>query len=83
MVVESLKKKANGAVFDAINSKDIAQEFVKVPTKSTILHVEDVIRPYMDSIKSNLAENLTLIAIRDSLLPQLMSGKLNITEIDC
>ena len=82
-VVESLKKKANGAVFDAINSKDIAQELVSVPNKDIILRVENMIHPYMDSIKSKSIENLTLIEIRDGLLPRLISGKLNIKEIDC
>lgn len=81
-VVESLKKKANGAVFDAINSKDIAQELVSVPKKDVILHIEDMIRPYMDSIKSKSIENLSLIETRDALLLKLMSGKLNINEID-
>lgn len=78
-----MKKKANGAVFDAINSRDIAQEIVRVPNKKVILHVENLIRPYMDTMKSKSIENLKLIEMRDSFLPRLISGEMKINDLTC
>ena len=82
-VVESLKKKANGAVFDAINSKDILQELVRVPNRDVIFQIEDRIRPYMNSIRFKSIENLYLTDTRDTLLPKLMSGELKINNLIC
>ncbi len=82
-VVESLKKKANGAVFDAINSKDILQELVRVPNRDVIFQIEDRIRPYMNSIRFKSIENLYLTDTRDTLLPKLLSGELKINDLTC
>ena len=82
-VVKSLKKKANGAVFDAINSKDILQELVRVPNRDVIFQIEDRIRPYMNSIRFKSIENLYLTDTRDTLLPKLLSGELKMNALTC
>lgn len=38
--------------------------------------------PIIHSIKNNLQENHRLIAIRDALLPRLMSGELDVSNLD-
>ncbi len=43
----------------------------------------DIILPYIRTIEDNKQEILRLITLRDSLLPKLMSGELDINEIDC
>lgn len=80
--VASLKHKASGAVFDAIVTRDFDSEIINVlsdvDSKSTL----SIIKPMMDTIHNNSKENMRLAALRDSLLPRLMSGELDVTELD-
>lgn len=41
-----------------------------------------LISPIMQMLSANESENLRLTAIRDSLLPRLMSGELDVSEVD-
>ena len=41
-----------------------------------------IIKPMMDTIHNNSQENMRLAALRDSLLPKLMSGELDVSSFD-
>ena len=43
---------------------------------------EELTAPMFSLIVSNLNENDRLMRIRDSLLPRLMSGELDVSDID-
>ena len=38
--------------------------------------------PVLEQLNSNKAENKRLSALRDALLPKLMSGELDVSDID-
>jgi len=40
------------------------------------------VRPVLDLIKNNCFESRTLAALRDALLPKLLSGELRITSVE-
>lgn len=80
--VASLKHKASGAVFDAIVTRDFDGETINVLSDDDEKSVLAIIKPMMEAIHNNSEENIRLAALRDSLLPRLMSGELNVSDID-
>ena len=76
--VDSLKKKSNGAVFDAITIKDFETERVNKLSDEEIKPLSSVIEPIYSQIRLNTIENHRLSDLRDSLLPKLMSGDLGV-----
>ena len=80
-VVESLKHKASGAVFDAIVTRDFESEIVPDLTVDDALLFEEKVAPIYEAILNNTNENAYLAAIRDNLLPRMMSGELSVAGI--
>ena len=46
------------------------------------LILSQTLKPMFDSIVNNSVESLKLAQLRDSLLPKLMSGELDVSDID-
>lgn len=66
----------------AVNSKIIkAMPFV-IPTDDEISRFHSVAGPLFERILNNQLENDALAEIRDTLLPRLMSGELDVSDID-
>ena len=80
--VESLKHKASGAVFDAIVTRDFNTEIISRIASNQEGLVLSTTRPMMQAILSNAIENLRLAQLRDALLLQLMSGELDVSDLD-
>ncbi len=80
--VASLKHKASGAVFDAIVTRDFDSEIINILSDDDSKSVLSIIRPMMEIIHNNSKENMELATIRDSILPRLMSGELDVSDID-
>ncbi|MCR4936186.1 MAG: restriction endonuclease subunit S [Oscillospiraceae bacterium] len=80
--VASLKHKASGAVFDAIVTRDFDSETINILSDDDSRSVLSVIRPMMQIIHNNSEENNRLASVRDSLLPRLMSGELDVSDLD-
>lgn len=76
-LVDILLKKANGAVFSAITGKDFKERIV-IPDKSVIANFTEKVEPIFDKIYSNTKENINLAQTRDTLLPKLMSGEIEL-----
>lgn len=73
-VITHLKHKANGAVFDAIVTRDFESEFVPDIKPSEAANFELKVKPLYEAILHNYEENSRLSALRDMLLPHLLSG---------
>lgn len=73
---------AEGTVFGSINKSQLAS--LQVPCLRPELEgqLEEALRPIEQSIASVLGENENLSATRDTLLPQLMSGKLRVKDAE-
>ena len=79
--VDRLKHKASGAVFDAIITRDFETEQVfKLSEDDTNTFIK-IAEPMYQSILNNSVENQRLVALRDSLLPKLMSGEIDVSGI--
>lgn len=79
--VDRLKHKASGAVFDAITTRDFESEIIMKLSDDDAKDFLDVAVPIYQAVLSNSIENLRLAALRDSLLPKLMSGEIDVSNI--
>lgn len=66
----------------AINSKIIKSMLFIVPTDVELDNFHNTVAPMFRKIKDNLIEISNLTYLRDTLLPKLMSGEVDVSEID-
>ena len=78
-VVERLIKKSNGAVFSAITTKDFDEEIL-IPTHKAVEEFTNMIDGFFRRIITIGTESSRLFLLRDTLLPRLMSGELEVPE---
>ena len=78
-VVERLIKKSNGAVFSAITSKDFDEEIL-IPSQKAVEDFTNMIDGFFRRIFTIGTENSRLSLLRDTLLPRLMSGEIEVPE---
>ena len=71
-----------GTVFGSINKGSMNCMTIPIPNKTLLDRFEEIVSPMDAIIKANYDENCRLIAVRDSLLPKLMSGKLDVSSLD-
>ena len=74
--VNVLKKKASGAVFDAITTRDFESENIIIPLQRIICNFEKIAILMYDSILCNNLQNQELINLRNTLLPKLMNNQM-------
>ena len=55
---------------------------VTLPDEKTITDFCAIVTPMYDAIAANICENQRLAQLRDSILPKLMSGELDVSDID-
>jgi restriction endonuclease S subunit len=79
-LVDSLKQRSHGSVFDTITRETLASVSVVHPAEEVIDTFEVLIAPVMERIKQNLMQAQTLATLRDTLLPRLISGQLRLPE---
>lgn len=81
-LVEALKQRAHGSVFDTITRDTLSGVLSVFPGDAIVLEFEKLLSPVMERIRQNLMQAQTLIALRDSLLPRLISGQLRLHEAE-
>lgn len=73
---------STSSIATAVNSKIIkAMPFI-VPEEDEITRFHAVAGPIFSQILNNQLENDSLASMRDTLLPKLMSGELDVSELD-
>jgi type I restriction enzyme S subunit len=74
-------KMDTGTILDALNVRNIPKlRFVR-PTHDVLECFEHNVRPLRAQMERHLAESRTLAALRDTLLPELISGELMVSEV--
>lgn len=72
---------STSSIATAVNSKIIkAMPFV-IPTDAELVSFHSVTAPMFEMIKTRQRENTRLAELRDSLLPKLMSGEIDVSDI--
>ena len=82
-VQEYAKTLASGSVQKGIRMRDLkAYEFI-LPNNKDKLTLDSLLIPIIADIKSNEKEIRKLTKLRDTLLPKLMSGEIDVSKINC
>lgn len=71
-----------GTVFGSINKDSLNNLEIIVPNSNTIQKFENLCSPMDNLIRKNYEENTRLSALRDVLLPKLMSGEIDVSKVD-
>ncbi|MEV6739447.1 restriction endonuclease subunit S [Streptomyces sp. NPDC051104] len=69
---------AEGTVFGSINKKQFSQLELSWPSEQSIDGLESQLKALDDRLRQATEESRTLATLRDTLLPQLMSGRLRV-----
>ena len=77
----SITSIVTGAVQPKINQANLKALEVCIPKDDILAQYNEAITPMFDQIRKNSDENRTLVALRDTLLPRLMSGELSVSDI--
>ena len=72
----------NGSVFTNLKTDILKNYPTNLPSSEVLNEFDGIIKPIFSMILSNTRETKRLIEIRDTLLPKLMSGELDASEID-
>lgn len=73
---------STSSIATAVNSKIIKGMPFVVPTDDELKEFHDFAAPMFAKIKTNQVETDNLTSLRDTLLPKLMSGELDVSDID-
>lgn len=71
-----------GAVQQKISQQNLKKVPAIVPSIDALKEFDDIIQPMFTQIRNLRDENESLSALRDSLLPQLMSGELDVSSVN-
>lgn len=85
--VFNLKKQLNifngeGTVFGSINKDSLNDIKTLIPSKGIVKNFEKIVSPIDNLIKYNCIQNEQLTKLRDTLLPKLMSGEIDVSKVD-
>ena len=78
-LVVQLRQAAYGTIFDTVTTRTFETSEVVIPPVSEIAKFNQQVQPMMEMILSNLRQSRTLAALRDALLPRLMSGEVRVS----
>lgn len=74
---------STSSIAKAINSKIVKMIPVLIPTNNKMEEFKKLFENIFNEIKSNQLEINNLTKLRDTLLPKLMSGEIDVSKINC
>ncbi len=77
-----IKQRASGTTFAEISKRNFRPMKILVPPKNVIDRFDAFVRPLFDEIAFLERESYTLAALRDTLLPKLISGQLRVPDAE-
>lgn len=72
----------SGSTIVNLNKTQFAKIPVTIPSEQVLCNFDTLCKPLFEMILSNQKENIKLTNLRDTLLPKLMSGELDVSGID-
>ena len=81
--IENFKRAATGSVISGISRKDIENIIIKIPSDDEIKRYHNIQKPIFEKLENNRIEIEKLTKLRDTLLPKLMSGEIDVSKINC
>ena len=72
----------SGSTIVNLNKTQFGKIQVAIPSEQVLCNFDTLCKPLFEMILSNQKENIELANLRDALLPKLMSGELDVSDID-
>lgn len=79
---EIKKRTIHGATVDRIPIKELSQWPIPLPPRENFTRLSAALNLLHDCVSQRVHENRTLVSLRDTLLPRLMSGKLHVRDAE-
>ncbi len=79
--IEDLRSRANSGVQVNLSTSEIKVSKVLLPPKAINVAFDNCVKAFFESIFNNTKENQELTNLRDTLLPKLISGELEVADI--
>lgn len=78
----NIKSIVTGAVQQKVSQQNLKKVPAIIPSKEALSAFDDLIQPIFAQIRNLRDENAHLTDLRDTILPRLMSGKLDVSDIE-
>lgn len=78
----NIKSIVTGAVQQKVSQQNLKKVQAIIPSKEALSAFDDLIQPIFAQIRNLRDENTHLADLRDTLLPRLMSGELDVSDIE-
>ena len=80
--IDDIRSRANSGVQVNLTTKGICDTLILVPDDNTLIKFQQVAKTLYEKIFNNNNENETLEIMRDSLLPKLMNGEIDLDKVE-
>lgn len=80
--IEAIVHTAHGSVFDTITTATFRASKVVIAGPQLVQEFDQRVTPVFDQILNTLRQSRTLAALRDALLPKLISGELRVPDAE-
>lgn len=78
----NIKSIVTGAVQQKVSQQNLKKVPAIIPSKDALSAFDELIQPIFSQIRNLRDENASLADLRDTLLPKLISGELDVSDID-
>ena len=78
----NIKSIVTGAVQQKVSQQNLKKVPAIIPSKDVLSAFDELIQPIFSQIRNLRDENASLADLRDTLLPKLMSGEFDVSDID-
>ncbi len=78
----NIKSIVTGAVQQKVSQQNLKKVPAIIPSKEALGAFDEIIQPIFAQIRNLRDENVNLAQLRDALLPKLMSGELDVSNIE-
>lgn len=79
--MDEIESRATGTTFAEISKQNFRPILVVLPPREIMAFFTAKVAPLYAQITANLRQSLTLATLRDSLLPKLLSGELDVSNV--
>ena len=80
--LQDLRSRANSGVQVNLSSAAIKESSIIIPSRSTNIKFNQIVKPMFEITFKNNMEIDRLTSLRDTLLPKLMSGEIDVSNIE-
>jgi type I restriction enzyme S subunit len=81
-IIKRIILKAGGGAQQHINKENVSETEIVIPDEEIIREFQRIIKPLFDLLANFMIKNNFLRKTRDLLLPKLISGEIDVSELD-